>query len=460
MELLTIAFYLSVLSYYLGVLIYMLPIPFFGVKKWAPQLMIDGIFSAILIFSYRLLLWLISYISDIIGADWTQYNAWLQDEATALLSMIIALKAIGVSLSALGLQFLASGLISPLISTLTYLLIFILTFSVLVMMILVLSPNLLALGIMLHATPFRITRSSGAVLISIVMVFSIATPLMPSFIYLLTTPMSLVNDYRHGILRANIYLVDSFNHTVPYALFEARSNDDGKLLARYQADENGYINASSIDTGIPLIRFRLNITLAGYYYIDYFDPRNHTPLGISSPPNITIRLPQIAVINALQLVILQDCVYELISRGSNWIHLSVDGIEPHIYVVVPEGNTVTFTVDGTARQPVDSYTYVWGGARFEAYEYVLEEGSHTVEVYVYGTPSQIPGFDEVRYVADTLGLDSDNPYGYVDPVVYYIYRLLIAPVVYISILLSASLALSRILGGSSTRLARIVVAGI
>ncbi len=458
MELLTIAFYLSVLSYYLGVLIYMLPIPFFGVKKWAPQLMIDGIFSAILIFSYKLLLWLIGYISNIIGADWTQYNTWLQDETTALLSMIITLKAIGVSLSALGLQFLASGFISPLISTLTYLLIFILTFSMLVVMILILSPNLLALGIMLHAAPFRITRSSGAVLISIVMVFSIATPLMPSFINLLTTPIGMVNDYRYGILRANIYLVDSFNHTVPYALFEARSNE--KLLARYQADDNGYINASSIDTGIPLIRFKLNITLAGYYYLDYFDPRNHTSLGISSPPNITIRLPRIAIINTLQLVILQDCSYELISRGDNWIHLSVNGYEPYIYVVVPEGNTITFTVDGTARQPINTYSYIWGGARFKAHEYILEEGSHNVKIYVYGSPSQIPSFDEVRYAADTLGLNSNNPYGYIDPVVYYIYRLLIAPVIYISILLSASLALSKILGGSSTRLARIVVTGI
>ena len=40
------AFALSVLTYYLGVLIYAIPIPWYGIKRWAPLLIFDGLLAA------------------------------------------------------------------------------------------------------------------------------------------------------------------------------------------------------------------------------------------------------------------------------------------------------------------------------------------------------------------------------------------------------------------------------
>ena len=56
--------------------------------------MVDGVFSAILVFSYSLIMWLIQYFSGILGSDWNRYNEWLLKEINIIIGVILLFKAI------------------------------------------------------------------------------------------------------------------------------------------------------------------------------------------------------------------------------------------------------------------------------------------------------------------------------------------------------------------------------
>lgn len=452
------AFYLSVLSYYLGVLIYMLPLPFYGLKKWAPQLMIDGVFSAVLVFSYTFILWIIEYIGGILGSDWNSYYSWLVNEINVIVTTILMLKLIGVGLSSIGLGFIASSMISPLVSSLTYLLMFLVTVSILVTALVTLSPIILSLGILLHSVPFRITRSSGAMLISLVIIFSIGTPLMPKFIDIIS-PSTLVGVNNEGFVFAEIHIYGNNSRGVPYCLYEIYSLSD-ELLARYRSDVDGLINASTVETGIPYNKQRIKIDIAGYYYEEIIDPRMYPSSG--GIVNISIIVDNLVVIEPLRyLVVMNYNDFNILYMEDSLIYLEINALEnTSIILIGLESDSFVLIIDGVQAEPSTTYSYEWGGVEFKALEYILSSGSHLVEiVYVLSGTSE-PVFDEVYYGRDTLGIGANDLTNFVYPISILIYKLFLAPMIYLSILFSASLALAKLLGGSSSRIARVVVAGL
>ena len=457
-DLLVLAFYLSVLTYYLGVLIYMLPIPIYGVKRWAPQLMVDGIFSAILVFSYSTIQWVVKYVSGLIGADWSEYYNWFLGEVNIVIGSIAALKVIGVGLSSMGLSFLANSLISPLVSSLTYLLMFLATATLFVTIITSISSTLLAIGILLHALPFRIARASGATLIAIVIVFSIGTPLLPQFVNSIApqSPQKGLTSYNY--LLADIYVYDATGDPVSYYLYEVYSFDN-TLLARYLADLNGVIRASLVDKGLPCSRYKAVIDLAGYKYETIVDPPECT-YSIRST-NISHILDNLIVIKPLRFIAVFNYKSLEIYRKEEYnISLAINAVEKIVLLVVSlSKDSINVSINGTLIEPSEKTTYSWGGLSFSAYIYPIEYGYHRVEVrFDLGVYDSVePSFSEIYYARDTLGLTIEEPLSLIYPVSSLIFRLFIAPVIYFSIMFSASLALSRMLGGSSAKIARLLV---
>jgi hypothetical protein len=80
-ELLILASQLSILTYYLGVLLYVLPIPDYRVKKWAPILIRDGLWMAVLASAFTIIL----AASDLIAA----YSGLTIRETAILASNVI-----------------------------------------------------------------------------------------------------------------------------------------------------------------------------------------------------------------------------------------------------------------------------------------------------------------------------------------------------------------------------------
>lgn len=438
----------------------MLPIPFYGVKKWAPQLMVDGIFSAILVFSYNILRWIIDYMGGVLGVDWDEYYTWFTSEVNIVITTIIMLKMLGIGLSSIGLGFFANSLLSPLISSLTYLLIFLITVTTLVSAITMLSNHLLALGILLHALPFRLTRSSGATLLALVIVFSIGTPLMPQFINTITPSTGMTEKIGYGYLLSNIIVYDAIGQAVPYYLYEIYSLNN-TLLARYLADENGVVNASSILKGIPSSKHYAHISLAGYEYWKIIDPSNYVNITASFHTNITINLNELYVLRPLRLVIVFNASLIVMHHSNTELHgvLNVEDMA-RIIVVGLDSDNIWVYINGSYWEPINTYYYGWGGVDFKAHEYMLSANKYIMHVFVFGDSVKKPYFEEKYYARDTLNLSVEEPVSIVYPISILIYRLFIAPIIYLSILFSTTLALARLLGGSSSKIMRVMVSGI
>ncbi|MET1160781.1 MAG: hypothetical protein ABWW65_07465 [Thermoprotei archaeon] len=452
MDLLVIAFYLSILTYYLGVLVYMLPIPFYGVKRWAPQLMVDGVFSAILVFSYTIILWVIRYLGGLLGADWSAYYQWFFQEINIVTGTILVLKLIGAGLSSSGLGFLANSLISPLISSLIYLLTFIVTFTIFVSMLVSLSSTLLMLGIILHAVPFRLARASGATLIALVIIFNIATPLLPQFVELVAGNIERTRLISYGYSLVDIKVYDKLDNPVPYYLYEAYS-PNGTLLARYVADENGVVRASLIDKGLPSTSYIAVINIASYRFSSLTEISEDTR-------NLTYKLDNFILIRPLRYVSIFDySELRVISVNASSIELYIESqTTSQILITLLDGESSKLYLDGLFINPDETYEYEWGGIAFVSQVYRINPGSHDILItYSLEEETPIPEFDEVYYARDVLGISSDEPLSLVYPVSVLVFRLFVAPVMYVAILFSASMALSRLLGGSSPKIARLLV---
>jgi len=460
MVFLVLAFYLSVLTYYLGVLLYMLPIPLYSVKKWAPQLMVDGVLSAILVFSYSIIKWIIDYMGRLLGVDWSLYYAWLTSEIGLVTSFIIALKMIGTALSSVGLNFLANSLISPLVNTLTYLLIFLISTSIMVSVIVTLSDTLLASGVLLHSIPFRLTRASGSTLIALVIVFSIGTPLMPLFIYMLSSNPGIIGYTGYGFALANIYVYDTCNTTIPLYLYEIYDFNN-TLLARYLADVNGLVNASSIEKGIPATNHIGCFKLAGYTNCKVIDSSNYA-LNRGGVVNVSFRINNLISLRPLRFItIFKSNGFNVTSKSSTQAYIRVNASQSTYMVVVGLlSDTIVVYVNGYLRNPSRSIEYDWGGVGFKAYNYTLNNGLNNIYVNIEGSGSATPEFEEVYYARDFLGLSIEQPSSIIYPVALFVFKLFIAPVIYYSILLTATFSLARLLGGSHPRIVRVMVGGL
>ena len=177
---LVIAANLAILTYNIGVLIYMLPIPSRRIKRLAPKLIEDGIYSAILVTSFATML----YISDLIASMSTVTLAdiadWLNDVLQSFLSQYLA----GKMLAALAAMVPGAGAAAAIAILPWSIVIFgILSSTGLVLALIYivsgLKAELTALGIALYALPFRIGRNAGASLIAFAIIGNIALHFLP-----------------------------------------------------------------------------------------------------------------------------------------------------------------------------------------------------------------------------------------------------------------------------------------
>jgi len=461
-ELLVTAFYLSALSYYIGTLLYMIPIPFYGVKKWAPTLMVDGIFSAILVFAYTILLWLIEYFGGLLGSDWTSFYTWLGVKTGIVATLMTVLRVIAASASFTGAKVIVSSVISPLISSLTYVTMTLLTIAIIAVIITSYGARLLALGILLHAVPFRLTRASGAMIISIIMIFSIGLPIMPLYVELLSQPIGvpdlIVVDY--GIAYVKIYINDSIGNPISFPAFKAFTQDN-MTLALYLGGEDGIIDATSEDSGLPSSRsYNVDIDIAGIHLLKTIDPVKEYINGNNTFYKLYISINNTLQLEPLRLVYLEGISIQSYSLGSGYYELIVYSYDNnYFYVIACQQDTVTVYIDGEIENPLETISYTWYNIDMLSLKYQLSPGQHTITIEISYNEIHIPGVNEVYYLRDTANISLLSPLTIINPIVYLIFNLFIAPLSYIVVLVSSSYALARLLGGTTPSLFRALTIG-
>ena len=458
---LTIAFYLSVLTYYIGVLILALPIPWYGIKKWGPILIVDGIKSAILVFSFNIIILSVAYISEVIGINWYNFNAWIVGKISELVLLYTFL---------FSLQTIASKVISgitgiftsPLLSLITYSIILLETFLIIGAIIYSYCSKFIAIGILLHNIPFRVSRAAGSTLIAFAIIYFIGLPLLPTFIETITTPTITpridINTLKSGIAYGTIYLKDIIGKPIPYTILKIIKLDDkSKILALYISNSEGVINALSLERGLPADEeYLVEVEYLGRIIPvtpNPVDPKQHYVHQNDSPYiKLTLKAIDTIVYRYISLSFEEGTVINYIKTNTTSIKLTIKcSSEKYIELRVPDKIELIKIYDNnTEIAPAHKEVLEWYGVTYTYYKVEIKEGMHNIGFHFNFNnfiPEKVkPNISEVPYLSNIIGEDN---------IIEALHRLIalffftyfIAPLSYFFILISVTYGLASFIGG-------------
>lgn len=451
MQYLELAFYFSALAYYLGALLRALPLPFPSIKRLSRTLMGDGIFSMALVFSYKLILYAISYISGALGASWPAFNVYVASRASVLLMYIASLKLIGMALSAHQLSFVAQSTINPVISLLTSSLAALLSVWTLLAIFSRIGGQLIALGILLHSIPLRLARGVGAMLISMTIIFTICGPLLPLFS--LSMLAAAYEPVAQGAERcgALFEVVDALGGPVPYSTIEGR---DEELLYRYVANSSGLREVSKSLEGVPCSPHQLYVVLADNRFALQVEESYYEDDSL----RLRITLSGLISLRGLEFLVIEgEHEAELLRVNESFAEARIRAIEPIRLLLYAPGAGTRLYVNGTPAEPAEASSVEYLGRKLRKEAYALSEGDH--EVLIPLSPlGDIPvARPEYPYLATLLMRDELELGELMSIAVMFYFELFLSPLIYVFMLLSMSYSLSRLLGGAAPRVARALV---
>lgn len=278
---LSLAFSLAVLTYYIGVLIYSIPIPWYGLKRWAPMLIVDGMIVSGLVLFFNNIILLVNYVYNLLGASWDSYLSHMKSLWAMLFSLILFIEMLLAILTRMPLRiYLFSSILYVFRSILSYGLLIITLLIILSIVVKTLLPKLIALSILLYSIPFRIARTAGASLLAFAIVFYIGLPLMPYFIFMLALPESVPESFNtlidYGVAYPRILIKSLHDDPIPFAILNVY-NDNGELIARYVSERDGWVYASYPNKGLPAVK-EYNIDIMYYGLVFKTIPNRIDPL--------------------------------------------------------------------------------------------------------------------------------------------------------------------------------------
>lgn len=454
MNLLALAFYLSVLSYCIGVVLKGLPVPFLSLKRLGRSLVSDGVFSATLVFSYNLILLSLEYVGSVLGVNWVAFNSWLTERLLILTNFLAVLRALGIALERLGLGFVASNFLGPvtrLVVACYTSLLFILAISTIIMGGF---KALFALGLALHAVPFRLTRSAGATILAFSMVFVVGVPLMPSFLSIVLTGVQPPLEYTEPVCTANITLVDVVDTRIGPAVIEGYDIQTGSKLYKYVVDEQGSLVVSE-RLGFPCRDHKIVVDIAGNQYIATFKHAGRHTSRTYRVTNSILLFPNRFLfigpdVNVTSVARINKTVYAEVSLASSG----------NITVYVEEGDTLLVYLNGSNLDYVNRTQVEWNGVRYHAYSFTLGAGTHnlTIVLDLYKTTS--PSILIDPFLLRVIRFDPFAPETLLFFAVFSFIDLVLLPMIYMVILALISMNVARLLGGYSSAIARFVVARV
>lgn len=440
MELLSIAYTLSLLTYSLGAVLYGSPIPLKSVKRWGILMMYDSLASAVLISIYSLILKLGDYLLEVLGVSWPYFTAWLTGRTASLVTSYLALQSIATALRASGADVLLELVkhISSLIATSLTAIKMIYIISAVVY---TLRDKILALGVLLYSTPLRIGKSVGAAMIAISIVYYVGLPLMPSFAYIFETPTPLMTNDKYGSLDGVV--TDILGKPIPYPVVRLYKNSRTPVAVTV-GDEEGRFHIGPPQSLVQRGEiFEFEVVFMGYKV-------RPEPHRVEVPWSGELRVYSILYLGeglALMLV----GIFELsISSNTNTpeqIELSLNVVSGEVTLSFLRLSSVNVSEISINTEGVscrwDSFS--WNELEIEECRMQLNTGAYIIRVAYTGASYLRPHIDEKNYInisdiADYLGLVQTVA-------VSYLYSYLLLPSTYLIALSTASFALSRFIGG-------------
>lgn len=307
-EALIIAGQLALLTYNIGVLLYMLPIPLRSIKSWAPRLIEDGIYAALLVTLFSTILYISDYIASLSTVTLERVAIWSYYIMGETIIIYMLVRAFAALLHIIpGGGYLAAMLVFPFGFIVFGIVSASATVQILVHIIHGLKAELAAIGVALYSLPFRIGRSAGASLIAFVVVANIMLHYLPHWVVLLVggvasswvttghdnpadmtlyTFWGIVRDSWGDTPRYGIVFFEMGNTTYSYPI-----GADGGYYALYPLAKGTY--------RVYVEYMGLTLTSAKVYYLipeelkltyEYSD--YPLRLDIELPPNVKLLRPQ------------------------------------------------------------------------------------------------------------------------------------------------------------------------
>jgi len=471
--LILLAFSLSILTYYIGVLIYTIPVPWWGLKRWAPTLIYDSLASIILLFSYTAITSFTSYLASIFNANWDTLVNWIIARISVLSTVSLALSSLVVIGSKILVPTVLSALIGPLLSTIFYIM---LTLQIILTLTLVVKQyytKLLILGIVLYSVPFRLARSVGSGIIAFTIVFSIGLPLLPNFIDYVISDSKVLSEVeklnpgitredleKYGIIFAYGDVVDYCGKPVPKALLKAVVN--GKTLAAYVTGNSGRFVAGRPDRGLPRVKFKAIVEYVGYKLKtkpSEIGEEDYTfnPFGEPTAEYyIKITVENIYLIDKFSFIILDNITIRSLTANNTHLKVVVESrsknvmrvvlnVNYNVTRVIVNGVTVntTYTLNEWFNTPI-AYTY----------HIPLSKGLNNVTIVysVSNKPIQVE-IRELKYVGSVLEKYRNVSVETVTSILgKLVFSWIILPTMYLIMLSSISYSLAYVIGGVRPRL--------
>jgi len=438
MELLSLAYMLSLLTYSLGAVFYGSPLPLKSVKKWGVLMMYDGLASAVLVSTYSLLLKLGDYFLAILNASWPNFIAWLTGRATTLVVSYLAIQSIAAALRVSGADILVELMkhVSSLVATsLTAIKMIYLVSTV----VYSLRDKILAIGILLYTIPLRMGKSVGAAMIALSIVYYIGLPLMPAFASAFeSSPLPIAYD-RYGAITGSI--VDALGSPIPHAVVKLyRSSRDPVVVVLGDSEGRFYVGPPQ-DLLALEDEFKAEVVFMGYAF-------EADPQVIKVPWSGSLRISNMFYAGkGLSVVVIGIVEISSINLMSESVILDLEVLSSEATIGFLKLASVEVENIFIGVEPIECRwnSFSWEGLEVEECFISFSEGRYSIQLNYLGSYVPRPKVEEKHYI------DVGDIVGYLNTIqttaVSYLYSYLLLPSAYLIILSASSYALSKFLGG-------------
>ena len=464
-DLLVLAFNLAALTYYIGCLLYVLPIPLSGLKKWAPTLISDAALSMILVAGFRIIIWIVNYLSSILNANWDGYLTWLTSLYGGIGVAYLVLRFLGYLASVMPYLKFAQPIIGWGLSLTSTMITSYTALYVLSLFILANFTMICAIGIALFAVPFRFTRAAGAMLMSFALIFYIGLPLLPKFVNIVTSStivadlnkLNMTVTYPEGYVNGRLGPLN-------YGLLEfytSKSYDSESLVAAYLIENSGKYTTKPPDGGLPP-EDELYPVLNLYGHLFFGESIKDLKLCLLSTSycNINISIPGLVIANEYLAIHMDLNATPIVYESNNhrtWIIVKSINNTCDIYITVPisyiELHTLRVNSTHIELSKLRSYSWDWDGISGRTYILTLKPGIWNISVTYTSETIMTPSLQEKYYFKELMGTGkSDVLFSLINIVSLLFVITTLLPTLYVSLLLVAAYGMAKILGGGKVKI--------
>jgi hypothetical protein len=444
-----ITYYLAILTFYLGVLIYSLPIPLSNLKRWAPRLIADAFYIMALLFSISSIARFSEAIQSLLGGSWEFFLSYMKASIFFRTQLLVFLGTINGIITQFKFLLGLTRLISMIIRVISASLYAFTIMYAIATFVRYSFWSLIALGLALMAIPFRIARNAGAFLIAFALVFNTALPLYIQFTK--TLILSEDKEFDTPIIFGNI--INMANKPL-YT---------GYIGLEYPGGYIGPIPVYSSTYIVPAVKYlQENLTV-------YYDVCGH--IFYTNITSVSV----MSLCKGVALCKVNMMVYGLVEYRegialhakpfpklvnvtiftSNYIEIYTESdIEYELYVSIVDSYKIkSFRVNSEDIGDVNNfykYRWYWYNLNGKTYATPVPPGKHRIEIELTKDSNSLVEPDESYiYEAQIKLVSQANAPGLFDEVTRIMYIDIIGATFYVSLLLSISFALARLLGGAT-----------